>query len=421
MSGKWKKLFSLLTLIVLMLIISFGCVETLTDTQSSSSATPTIEVTSPKSGDTVKIGKNYIAYQAAEGSGGQGLSFYEIYVNKIYTSRFEQNTNGTNPLLFLTLDSAYLHTKISYSVKVYNKTGRSKESKTFDNIWVKDKVPNAPLNLFLAKLNDFSVTLKWEDNSKNEDGFELWRKDVVNGTVIDFRKIKTLPVNSITTTDAALSPFADYIYKVRAFNESGPSDFSNETSTNSLPGGPWNLQAEAIGASLVRLTWVDFVTNELGFQIERTDPYTNTFKVLTIVPPNTQEYFDNSVSANNWYKYRVAYFTQTTQSSYSNEASISTFYTDVAAPTNLSASLLPGMILQLSWTDNSKYLSKGTIVERRTGPDGPFYEFGTAASDENKFNDITVASGKTYYYRVRQILDKKIFTPYSVILRVDIP
>lgn len=407
------------SILFLLLVITFGCVESIADTQTFT--TPSIDILSPITSDTVKVGKNTINYQAADGSGGQGLSFYELYVNKTFVKKYTQNTDGTNPIIYLEIDSTLIHTRINYSLKVYNLTGKSKESKLQENIFVKDKVPTAPSSLLLSRVNDFTVMLKWNDNSKNETGYELWRKDLGNGTVIDYRIIKTLAVNTISTTDGSLSPYIDYYYKVRAVNQSGYSDYSNEINTSSLPGGPWNLQAEATGTSLVRLTWIDFAINEQGFQIERTDPFTNNYKVLAITGPNETEYIDNSVSASSSYKYRVAYFTQTTQSGYSNEASISTYYTDVQAPTNLNGTLYPGPALKLTWTDNSKNLSKGTVIERKVGTNGQYIEIGSTASDVFEFFDQTVNSGTTYFYRIRQKLGNKVYTPYSSILRVDIP
>jgi titin len=398
-----KLVGKLLWLVSFLFLVS--CVESLTDVQQST--TPTIEVFSPLTNDTVKIGKNEITYQAADGTGGQGLSFYEIYLNGKFVQRYEQNTDGTNPKIYLTADSTFLGARIKYSVKVYNKNGRSKESKTQENIYVKDKVPNTPQNLFLAKLNDFSVSLLWDDLSTNETGFELWRKDEGGGT---YRRIKTLPANTISTTDGGLSAFVVYYYKLRAYNNSGFSEFSNEVTTSNIAGGPWNLSAEAIGSSLVNLKWVDFAVNESGFIIERTDPFTTEFKRIAIVPPNTEEYQDNSVSPSTGYKYRVAFFTNTSISGYSNEVSISTYYTDVAGPSNLSASL--GInVVNLKWDDNTT-LEKETIVERRTG-NGQFQELLKLPADTKTATDATVQRGNTYHYRVRQSLGTRTFTPYS--------
>jgi len=401
------------TFIVIIILIS--CVEPLTD--STQSAAPTIEIIKPVTGDSVMIGKNEVEYKAVDGTGGQGLSFYEVYINDKFTKKYVQNDDGTNPKIYLEIDSTLLGSTIKYFIKVYNKAGKAKESKVQENIYVKDKPPAAPSNLIIKKTSDYSVTLLWNDNSNNEKGFEIWRKDGGGGI---YRKIKNLPANTISTIDDGISPFVDYFYKVRAYNDSGPSEFSNEVGTSSLPGGQWNLQAEAIGASLIILKWNDFAVNELGFKIERTNPYTNNWEVIDIAAPNQTEYEDSNVQPSTAYKYRVAYFTSNSVSGYSNEVSISTFYTDVDGPTNLSGYYSSGVVLQ--WTNNDKLqITKGTIIERKTGTDGKFTEISTVNSDVTTFNDVNVQSGKTYYYRVRQKLASRIYTPYSNTFSITIP
>lgn len=403
--------------VLIFALFLFSCVEPLTDSKLSS--TPSIEIIKPVTGDSVIVGKNEVSYQAADGTGGQGLSFYEIYLNDKFTQKFVQNEDGTNPKIYLEVDSTLLGNRIKYFIKVYNKAGKAKESKVQENIYVKDKPPKAPSNLIIKRTNDFTVTFLWNDNSSNEKGFELWRKDGGSGT---YRKIKTLPANTISTTDDGVSPFLDYFYKVRAFNDSGPSDFSNEVSTSSLPGGQWNLQAEAIGASLIILKWNDFAVNELGFKIERTNPYTTNWEVIDIVAPNQTEYEDSNVQPSTAYKYRVAYFTSTSISGYSNEVSISTFYTDVDGPTNLAAIYnASSNEVVLQWVNNDKLqITKETIVERKEGS-GKFIEIGSVPSDIVSVSDSKIQSGVTYYYRVRQKLSNRIYTPYSNTVGISIP
>ncbi|MEJ5350245.1 MAG: fibronectin type III domain-containing protein [Melioribacteraceae bacterium] len=410
-----NKTMHILIALFFVAMIFISCVEPLTD--SSQSASPTIEIIKPVTGDSIMIGKNEVDYKAADGTGGQGLSFYEVYINDKFTKKYVQNDDGTNPKIYLEIDSTFLGSRIKYFIKVYNKSGKAKESKVQENIYVKDKPPAAPSNLIIKKTTDYSATLLWNDNSNNEKGFELWRKDGGGGT---YRKIKTLPANTISTIDDGISPFVDYFYKVRAYNDTGPSEFSNEVGTSSLPGGQWNLQAEAIGASLVILKWNDFAVNELGFKIERTNPYTNNWEVIDIAAPNQTEYEDTNVQPSTAYKYRVAYFTSNSMSGYSNEASISTFYTDVEGPTNLSGYYSSGVVLQ--WTNNDKLqITKGTIIERKIGSDGKFNEISTIEADATTFNDGNVQSGKTYYYRVRQKLANRIYTPYSNTIYISIP
>ncbi len=409
------RVFSFAVIAAIFSIFVSGCVESVTDTQNST--LPSISVFSPKTNDTVKVGKNIINFQSSDGDNGGGLSFYELYVNKAFVKKYSQNTDGSNPTIYLEVDSTLLGTRISYSLKVYNKTGKTKESALQENIYVKDKVPTAPTNLLLTRYGNNSIILKWDDNSKNEKGFELWRRDLINGVEIPFRKIKSLAANTISTIDGNISQYQDYSYYVVAYNESGYSTSSNIATTGGLPDGPWNLQAEAIGASLVNLKWIDFAVNETAFQIERTDPLTNEFKVIKITEgPNITEYTDNSVSPNVAYSYRVAYFTQTSLSAYSNVATVTTFNSDVAAPTEVTAGYVGGGIM-ISWKSNSKDLSKGTIIERRVGSSGNFVEIGSVTSDKTSFIDYNPASG-TLYYRVRQILGTKCYTPYSEVIMI---
>lgn len=409
-----KKIYFYLTPIILIIGLLYGCVESISDTQTST--TPTIDVFSPKTNDTVKVGRNVINYQAADGASGTGLSYYELYVNKVFTKKYEQNTDHSNPVIYLDIDSSLVHTRITYSVKVYNLTGKAKESKLQENIFVQDKEPQAPTNLVLSRLGNNSVILKWDPyKHNNAKGFELWRRDVTTGTIIPFRVIKNLPVSMISYTDISLSQYFEYSYYITAYNESG-SSASNIVSTSSLPGGPWNLQAEAIGSSSVYLKWVDLAINEIAFQIERTDPSSNEFKIIKITDgPDITEYYDNSVSPSTAYSYRVAYFTQTVMSGYSNTATLTTYHTEVFPPTELSASFVSSGV-QLTWKDNSNSLSKGTIIERKLDTQ-EFVEIGSVSFGQNSFIDTNPVSGVTYY-RVRQILGTKIYTPYSGLVKV---
>lgn len=397
-------------------IFMWSCVENITNNQS---LTPSIELYFPVSGDTIHVGKNTIKYAATDAVGSSGLDHFEIFINNTSSGVIAVNSDGSNPELNLTVDSTLLFTKINYYVVVYNKSGKYKKSNTQENIYVIENVPKTPGNLILTRVDDYTVNLLWEDSANNETSYEVWRKDGTNG---NYRKVLTLPANTISTDDYGLSPFVDYFYKVRAKNNAGYSGFSNEVSTSSVPGGPWNLTSEAIGASKVVLHWNDFAVNELGFIIERTNPFTGNFEKLSPnAPRNSTEYTDNTVTASTGYKYRVAYYTSTTVSGYSNETSISTYYTDVQEPTNLTAvfKAAPDSII-LKWIDNT-ILERGTIIERKISSGGNYQQIGTTQPDVSKFADTTISRNTTYYYRVRQILGNRIFTDYSNTVQLTTP
>lgn len=101
--------------------------------------------------------------------------------------------------------------------------------------------PAAPSALVATPVSTKQVNLKWNDNSANEDVFEIWRSTVVNTKNPTYLLLATK-----TSSDSAYAVFVDttvqanavYNYKVRAKNIGGTSSFSNEatvTTPNTLP------------------------------------------------------------------------------------------------------------------------------------------------------------------------------------------
>ena len=69
------------------------------------------------------------------------------------------------------------------------------------------------------------VTLKWEDGSLNESGFEIERKTGFDGT---YRQIAEVGPNVTTYSDSGLARGTVYYYRIRAYNSAGYSSFSDE-------------------------------------------------------------------------------------------------------------------------------------------------------------------------------------------------
>jgi len=84
----------------------------------------------------------------------------------------------------------------------------------------------APTNLS-ANVNETSVNLSWDDNSLNEDGFEIFRAKKPKGR-------RSPEYSSIGTTGTDINSFTDspgngsWLYKVNAFNSNSVSADSNE-------------------------------------------------------------------------------------------------------------------------------------------------------------------------------------------------
>ena len=69
-----------------------------------------------------------------------------------------------------------------------------------------------------------TIRLAWDDNSSNEDNFVLEQK-VGGGS---FATLETLGANVTTYTDADVIQDVTYVYRVKATNTSGSSEYSNE-------------------------------------------------------------------------------------------------------------------------------------------------------------------------------------------------
>jgi pimeloyl-ACP methyl ester carboxylesterase len=71
------------------------------------------------------------------------------------------------------------------------------------------------------------MTLYWNDNSNNEQGFKVERR---NGST--WSQIGIASVNSVSFINGGLTPGTQYCFRVRAYNAGGDSGFSNETCTD---------------------------------------------------------------------------------------------------------------------------------------------------------------------------------------------
>ena len=85
--------------------------------------------------------------------------------------------------------------------------------------------PEAPTDTVATSTNAQSVTLTWTDRSANESGFRIERRD---GTG-DFLSLTSLPPNSSSFLDTAVSSGQTYTYRVIALNTSGASEPSPES------------------------------------------------------------------------------------------------------------------------------------------------------------------------------------------------
>lgn len=85
-----------------------------------------------------------------------------------------------------------------------------------------------------------SLTISWDDNAENEQGFILERSEA-GATFIELVTLPALPGKSpprVTYVDTTVKPGTSYSYRVRAFNAAGKSLPSNTASKTTDPDTP---------------------------------------------------------------------------------------------------------------------------------------------------------------------------------------
>ena len=87
------------------------------------------------------------------------------------------------------------------------------------------------------------LRLEWQDNSNNEDGFEIWRQTNDGEWLL----IGSTVPNVVTFSDGVIPIGVTLSYQVRAWNQFGESGFTNVVSIGTFPpAAPSNLKGAVV-------------------------------------------------------------------------------------------------------------------------------------------------------------------------------
>ena len=93
--------------------------------------------------------------------------------------------------------------------------------------------PNAPSGLNAVAASSTSIALTWQDNSSNENGFEIYHS-TTSGS--GFTLLTTTGANETAFSHTGLTASSTHYYQVRAINGQGNSAFTSEASATTLSG-----------------------------------------------------------------------------------------------------------------------------------------------------------------------------------------
>lgn len=185
-------------------------------------------------------------------------------------------------------------------------------------------LPAAPSNLTATAASTSQINLSWTDNAGNEDGFRIER--LVGGT---WTEVGVVGANVTSWQDTGLAANTQYSYRVRAYNASGNSSYSNNASATTpsapaAPAGPTNLTGSAKSKPSLRvnLTWFDNATNETGYRVLRSTDSGATWSQVGQLGANATSFSDTAVAKGATYQYKVYAYNGVGNSPFSNTITV---------------------------------------------------------------------------------------------------
>ena len=275
-------------------------------------------------------------------------------------------------------------TRYNWKIVAIDNHGASSIGPVWSFHTVVEPIPVVPASLNAQSLSPGQIDLSWDDNSTNELGFEVERKVGIGGT---YGQIYVLSTNTATFTDTGLQPNKTYYYRIRSFNSSGNSDYSNENSATTYPAKPTLTihSGNPINDDTPTLDWSDVDgTSSYTLQYADNPDFANSIEIQNI--NSSTHTISITLSEGTWYWRIKAQNIIGNESDWSDSDS---FKVDTVSP--ITTASLPGgtyasaQTIGLSATDNGSGVSD--IYYTTDG--------ATPTESSNVFSDPIVISSNT--------------------------
>ncbi len=294
-----------------------------------------------------------------------------------------------------------------YRVIVYNGNGSSASapSTVFYSC-----IPAAPSNLSAVPESLANrINLSWLDNSGNETGFKLERREP---GLSDWIKIADLAANSAAYSDTTVGCGRRYEYRIRATNDQGDSAYSNTAAAEVRvcpPPAPASVSASAPSQVRINLSWQDQSTpsdyprrDETGFEIQRSPNGTSGWVTIFTTAAGATAYSDYpypQLVCNTRYYYQIRAVNAGGSSGWVSANARTAACAPPPVPAGVTAEPYTIRAVRIRWQDQDNETEYR--IERSPNGSSGWVQVGTAPLDSSSYIDQGLVQGETYFYRVR--------------------
>ena len=284
---------------------------------------------------------------------------------------------------------------VKYRVRARNAGGRLSAFSAIRSVTV---LP-APTIEAATALSSTQVLVKWQYTAAGATGFTIEGK-VGTG---DWARVGVATATDRSKAVTAATP-GTWSYRLKATNATATSSPSGASTLTVLP-PVTGLLSKALSTTEVQLDW-SFPAGITGytFVVERMAPEATVYTVVATVAAGVLTCSDKRAVVG-----ACSYRVRARNSRGYSTGSVASI-TVLAAPTGLTAAVLPGRQVKLDWADNSAGESGFKIERFDTGTAAPTATTSVAANVQTK--TLTMPRAGDYAFRVRAY-NSRGFSSYS--------
>jgi hypothetical protein len=238
------------------------------------------------------------------------------------------------------------------------------------------------------------------------------------GTSAQFTGIDPLTNNPITVTNQMTDFGWEYVWHCHLLGHEENDMMRPMVLAVPVPGAPTSLQATAVGATQVNLSWtyVNGTTPATGFYVFRKTGAGAFAQIATLTTTTVKAYSDVTVAPATTYTYYVVAYTAGNPITLSAQSNNATVVTGLVAPVNLAVRSLGTRTATIGWQQPNTTGVSGYYVQRAVG-NGAFATIATVTPATTlTFTNNLLTTGQRYSYRVQAFGAAGLVSAYSNVI-----